>query len=157
MVSESLAGALEREHREIDEGIEAFMATRERNEHDAAPLVRAMDALRRHIYLEEELLFPPLRSAGLMAPVFVMLREHGEMWTTLDAIEALLGQDPKSASVAELCDELVARLDAHNAKEEAILYPQADPTLSGSAGVELKAFLDSGRMPDGWVCERART
>jgi len=25
-------------------------------------------------------LFPPLRDAGMVAPVFVMLREHGQMW-----------------------------------------------------------------------------
>jgi hypothetical protein len=58
--------------------------------------------------------------------------------------------------VADLCAELTSRLDTHNAKEEAIVYPQADATLSGSTGVELTTFLESGRMPDGWVCERAR-
>ena len=87
MVNDTLAAALEHEHREIDEGIEAFTSGQADAETQTAPLTRAMDALRRHIYLEEEFLFPPLRSAGLMAPVFVMLREHGEMWKTLDLLE----------------------------------------------------------------------
>ena len=52
---------------------------------DTAPVVRAMESLRRHIFLEEQLLFPPLREAGMIAPVLVMLREHGEIWQSLDA------------------------------------------------------------------------
>ncbi|MGH3292466.1 MAG: hemerythrin domain-containing protein [Trebonia sp.] len=74
METESLAAALEREHHDIDQGIAAFTAS----PGDPHPLVRAARALRRHIYLEEEFLFPPLGEAepALRAPVFVMLREH---------------------------------------------------------------------------------
>ena len=149
-----LAEALEREHREIDAGIAAFASRRADGDVDAAPLTRAVEALRRHVYLEEEFLFPPLRAAGMMPPVFVMLREHGEMWRMLDALEAELGTDPGAQAVVSLCEELIPRLEAHNAKEEAILYAQADAILSAEASAELQAFLASGQMPDGWVCER---
>lgn len=60
--SPTLRAALEREHHEIDAGIEKFLE-------DPAPtqsLATAFTALRRHIYLEEEYLFPPLRAEGLM-------------------------------------------------------------------------------------------
>lgn len=153
METESLAAALEREHREIDAGIEAFLSGT--GEYRTDSLVRAMDGLRRHIYLEEEFLFPPLRAGGLMAPVFVMLREHGELWRTLDTLANDLDRDAHAAP--ETCDELLAQLERHNSKEEPIIYPQADSVLSAEAGDELKAFLSSGQTPAGWVCATART
>jgi hemerythrin-like domain-containing protein len=156
-VSGILAKALEREHREIDAGIAAFTSRRAADQVEAGPLTEAIAALRRHIYLEEEFLFPPLRAAGMMPPVFVMLREHGEMWQVIDALEAALGEDRGADTVVGLCEELVARLEAHNAKEEAILYAQADAVLTDEAGANLQAFLASGAMPQGWVCERARS
>jgi hemerythrin-like domain-containing protein len=153
----ALAADLLREHRDIDAGIEAFTAGRAEGRVETDLLTRAIQALRRHIYLEEEFLFPPLRSAGMMPPVFVMLREHGEMWHTLDDLEQELAREPAGPQVLELCAALVPQLEAHNAKEEAILYAQADAVLSESASTDLQTFLGSGRMPDGWVCERARS
>ena len=84
MGTESLAAALEREHREIDAGIAASTAS----PWDPQPLARASRALRRHIYLEEEFLFPLLHQAepALAAPIFVMLREHAQIWGTLDEL-----------------------------------------------------------------------
>jgi regulator of cell morphogenesis and NO signaling len=69
----TLGSALEREHREIDGGIEKFAAGLEAGGMDTEPLLQAMAGLRRHIYLEEEFLFPPLRANGMMMPIFVML------------------------------------------------------------------------------------
>lgn len=150
-----LAAALEREHRQIDEGIAAFTSAKTGGEVNSEPLARAMNALRRHIYLEEQFLFPPLRSSGLMGPVFVMLREHGEMWQTLDELDAEMSVDGSRDSVVRLCDQLTPLLEAHNAKEETIIYAQADAMLDDSAGAELQGFIDTGTMPAGWVCERA--
>ena len=150
MTADTLAAALEREHREIDAGVHAFLAA-----FDREPLRRAMDALRRHIFLEEEYLFPPLRDAGLFAPVFVMLRQHGEIWDTLEELEERLDGD--AATTADTCHRLLTQLDAHNAKEEPIIYPQVDTVLSDAAGAGLHAFIQAGRMPDGWVCARAGT
>src|SRR5690349_23205860 len=85
MQTGSLAAALEHEHHEIDAGIAAFTAA----PWDRQPLARAASGLRRHIYLEEEFLFPLLREAEprLAAPLFVMLREHAQIWGTLDSLE----------------------------------------------------------------------
>lgn len=155
MVNESLAEALEREHREIDEGIEAFAVGMAAAQSRPEPLRQAIYALRRHIYLEERFLFPALREVGLVAPVFVMLREHGQIWNTLDALALDVSAGAADASTLNTCRELAVQLQHHNLKEERILYPQADQVLSASAQAELKAFLDSGELPDGWVCERA--
>ena len=43
-----------------------------------------------------------------------------------------------------LCDQLVPQIQAHNAKEEPILYSQADAVLDDVAADQLRTFLDSG-------------
>ena len=151
MTTESLAAALQREHHEIDAGIERFLRAG-----DVGALTRAVRALRRHIYFEEEFLFPPLAGAGLLAPVFVMLREHGQIWATLDTLDAALGGDAAPEALREACHRLTVLEQHHNPKEERILYPQADQALPAPEAERLRAFLASGELPDGWVCERAR-
>ena len=111
--------------------------------------------MRRHIYLEEEYLFPILRGAGLMAPVFVMLHEHGQMWTTLDVLEGELDGGATDDQL-KLCHHLTIQLQHHNLKEEKILYSQTDAALTPSAAEQLREFLDSGKLPDGWVCQKAQ-
>lgn len=154
MTIQSLADALEREHHDIDTGIDAYAAGPVGAARDEAPLLRAIAALRRHIYLEEAFLFPPLREAGLVPPVFVMLREHGQIWTTLDELERSLGSDIRTT--LSLCHQLTVQLQHHNLKEERILYPQADEVLNASATGQLRDVIASGKLPDGWVCERGR-
>ena len=156
-MTDTLAAALEREHREIDRGIEAFLVGRTGGQSRTEPLMRAIEALRRHIFLEEEFVFPPLRDAGLVAPVFVMLREHGEIWDTLDAIDAQLAADAVGGTLDGACRTLLGQLERHNSKEEPIIYPQVDAVLAAEAGAGLRAFLAAGQIPQGWVCaQRAR-
>jgi len=154
-VDERLSVLLEREHHEIDAGVEAFLEGLSLGETRTEDLTRAAEALRRHIYLEEEFLFPPLRAAGMLPPVLVMLREHGEIWRTLDAMEAL-GADSDRPAARERSGELLAQLASHNAKEEPIIYPQGDAVLTEEATKELREFISSGRMPDGWTCAQAQ-
>ncbi len=155
MPGTTLSTALEAEHREIDAGIEEYARTAQAGQPQVAPVLQAMGALRRHIYLEETLLFPTLREAGLVAPVFVMVREHGEIWRSMDALEAAVATDGAGSAAADICREMVRQLEAHNMKEEMILYPQADALVAGEAHQTLEAFLATGSMPDGWVCEGA--
>lgn len=147
----TLTAALEHEHHEIDAGIEAFLDGLSAGEWRTGDLTRAVDGLRRHIYLEEEHLFPPLRAAGMLAPVLVMLREHGDIWRTLDVIESL-DPDADHEHAREQCAALLVQLAAHNAKEEPIIYPQGDLVLDDAAKRDLHALLESGQLPDGWVC-----
>lgn len=154
-MSQTLAEALQAEHTEIDAGIEAFTAGVAAGDPPADAMLRVLAAQRRHIYLEEAILFPPLRQAGLFAPVMVMLMEHGRMWRVMDELEPLLTSGATDPRVTDLCQQLVDLLASHNPKEEQIIYPAADATLTDSAGSVLRGFLESGSMPDGWVCEKA--
>ncbi len=154
MEANTLGGALEMEHRQIDGGIEAYLAGLD-GPANPAPLLAALTGLRRHIYLEEQFLFPPLKAAGLMGPIFVMLREHGQLWSWMDNLEQLLADGADGGARREACTALLALLDAHNSKEEPIIYTQADAILSEDAGSELQDFLAQGTTPDGWVCSAA--
>jgi len=131
--SEALSAALEREHREIDQGIEGFA-----------------------IYLEEEFVFPALSEGGLVAPIFVMLREHGQIWQLLDDVEHDVTIRAGTTGVLQKCHQLLVQLQHHNMKEERILYPAADRVLPPEAAVRLTEFLASGVLPEGWVCVKAR-
>lgn len=154
--SESLAIALEREHRAIDEGIERFTADTSSSAAQES-LAAAIAALRRHIYLEEEFVFPTLSAGGLVAPIFVMLREHAQLWQTLDVLEDDAAAGPEAPGVAQTCHQLLVQLQHHNVKEERIVYPEADRALPVEAAARLAKFLESGSLPAGWVCTRARS
>lgn len=157
MEIETLAAALEREHREIDEGIAAFMSGDQAG--NEKPLFRAIHALRRHIYLEEEFVFPLMRKSepALSAPVFVMLREHGQMWQVLDSLEQEPNVTGSGGDGLTLCRRLTVLLLHHNPKEEKILYPRADGLLPEPAATRLREFIASGQLPLGWTCAKART
>jgi hemerythrin-like domain-containing protein len=152
MTIESLAEALQREHVEIDTGIAAFTDALATGERRLEPLTRAIAALRRHIYLEEEFLFPPLRAAGFTAPVMAMVGEHKRMWDTLGLLELELADGTDDAGLHRTCRALTVALHHHHPREDRILYPQAEHVLTAAAGTELRAFLDSGELPDDWVC-----
>jgi iron-sulfur cluster repair protein YtfE (RIC family) len=152
-MTESLAAALEREHHEIDAGLES-LAGPDRVP-DVEQALRAIAALRRHIYLEEEFLFPPLSGGNLIAPIMVMLREHGQLWGTLDELEAELRAAADPATLRECCHRLGVQLLHHNMKEERVIYPAADDSLAPDVAARLQGFLASGELPDGWVCAKA--
>lgn len=145
---------MEREHHEIDAGIEGFSSGDLSDQERADSLKRAIDALRRHIYLEEEFLFPPM-SGDLAIPTMVMLREHGEIWQNLNRIEAMLEEDGSGDSLTEACRQVLVQLEVHNEKEEPIFYEQADQTLSPAESSELMNLIETSQMPNGWICRKA--
>lgn len=162
-----LARALLTEHHDIDRGIEEFAERAESPapgavDEWAEPLSTAMEALRRHIYLEETLVFPKLRSGPLMMAIMVMIREHGELWRAMDELDAMLAEEDRASDTARrdeliaACREMLSLLDAHNTKEEPVIYPHIDGDLDGPAQRQLSGFLEEGSMPEGWVCEGAR-
>jgi iron-sulfur cluster repair protein YtfE (RIC family) len=154
MPEETLSAALEREHREIDAGIGVFLEELAGGV-QPEPLTAALEALRRHIYLEERILFPPLREGGMVMPLFVMVREHGEIWHTMDVLTGMVADGADSDKLAEACRQLLGQLEAHNMKEEPVIYPHADTSLAPEKTAELADFIATGLTPDGWVCQDA--
>lgn len=151
----TLKEALEKEHHDIDAGVAAFTVGLAGGNPPVDTMQKALAAHRRHIYLEETMLFPPLRMGGLFAAILVMLKEHGQMWNVMDELEPLVAAGGTDAKVPELCEQFVALVAAHNLKEEATIYSKADELLNAPASDKLRDFMATGAMPDGWVCAKA--
>lgn len=147
---------LEYEHREIDEGLLSFRAGLEAGEWRRDVYTPAAGELRRHIYIEEEFLFPELRSAGYVGPVLVMVREHGEIWRVLDDIEEAMESGDFDAAILS-CDAAMETLLGHNVKEETILYPASDEVLGLEEASRLRNKIESSTLPAGWLCEALRS
>lgn len=151
-----VAKDLEVEHHSIDERLAEFIAGLDEGEVRPEVFRASARELQHHIYVEEVHLFPPLRAAGMIPPVLVMLREHGEIWGVLDAVERLLAEDhPDIASLRQECGRLAALLEAHNLKEEQILYPAADESLATEDLEQVSISLVDGELPQGWRAEMA--
>ena len=158
MTIDSLIEALEHEHHEIDKDIDRFLNVSDDTGRDSAPLLRAISALRRHIYLEEEFFFPALSDPALAAPVFVMLREHAQMWQLLDSLEQQARTRDGSVAATQLCRQLVVLLQHHNQKEERIIYAAAADTIPPEVAGRIDQHSHATReAPLGWVCVKART
>ncbi|MGH3558677.1 MAG: hemerythrin domain-containing protein [Mycobacterium sp.] len=152
---EVLSVVLERQHREIDSGISTFIEKIDAGSVQPELLAAALEALRRHLYLEEIFLFPPIREAGMVMPIFVMMREHGELWRTMCTLTDLLADGADSEQLRDTCRQLLGQLDQHNSKEEPVIYPHADTDLPPQVSAELDRFIQTGRIPDGWICQQA--
>lgn len=156
MADENLSAALEREHQEVDAGLGAFLEELAGGTVDSDRLGTALTALRRHIYLEEKILFPPLRQGARMMSILGMIRGHGEIWHTMDALAASAADGADHDTLAKAGNQLLTLLAAHNKVEEPVIYPGADSDLTPEQAAELADFLKTGEMPEGWVCEKAR-
>lgn len=165
METGSIAAALIKEHDEIDAGIADFIARAGKSGAKTDPaaareiaggLHGAFAALRRHIYLEEEFVFPALTDPSLVMAMMVMYREHGVIWRLMDQAERQITDDAADPSaVIATCQEMLGELEKHNAKEEPIIYPRNDADLSREQQAKLSEFLAFGQMPDGWTCREA--
>lgn len=154
-MTEDFTAELEHAHRLIDAGLEAYLTGGGRpSAQHRADATNAIDLLRRHIYFEEEYLFPPLRALGLAGPVSVMIHEHGVMWPELDRLAELVGDESATAG-ADVGAELLKQLANHDWKEETIVYAQARELLPAPDRAELGGLLARGDLPDGWVSQGA--
>lgn len=175
MVSNQIAKALIKEHHDIDAGIEQFLermgefnsdthtgklntgTSSDRARESASSLLKAFAALRRHIYLEEEFVFPALSDPSLAMAIMVMYREHGSIWRLMDRAEAQISDHATDQDqVIKTCEVMLSELERHNAKEEPIIYPHMDADLTEEQRRRLVQFLESGEMPKGWICREAQ-
>lgn len=154
MSDAALSAALEREHLQIDAGIRAFLEDLEGGSVDADGLSATLAVLRRHIYLEEQLLFPPISRGAHMMAVFGMIRGHGEIWRTMNALDDLARAGADHATLRGACCRLLDQLADHNKVEEPVIYPAADTGLAPEVAAAVAEFLAAGRMPEGWTCAR---
>ncbi|MBI2059987.1 MAG: DUF2249 domain-containing protein [Nitrospirae bacterium] len=134
----SITDLLQRDHRRLDVLWAAFRDHVEKSQlnEGRARFSEFALGLRRHIRIEEEILFPIFEErTGMHAagPTAVMRQEHRGIQSCMAEIESALSSNdaPIAASkIAGPADELVEILTGHNRKEEQILYPMSDQSLS---------------------------
>ncbi|MFO1507697.1 MAG: hemerythrin domain-containing protein [Lysobacterales bacterium] len=139
------------QHRRIDDGVGGAGD----GAGGLAALAESLASLRAHIHAEETVLFPPLEQAGLAMPVFVMKREHGQMWPLLVELAAACTAAAPVESVRGPARQLFQLLQIHNAKEEQIVYAAADRLVAERGDETLMAALAGARVPGDWICALA--
>ncbi len=156
MADGAITGALQGEHRWIDQRLERSHQGITSGHADPGPFKEAATALRRHIYLEEEVLFPLLEARGLADPLWVMVQEHGEIWRLLDRTQELIESGAGQGRIANTFKALLSLLEEHNFKEEQVLYPMADVLVGEDEVADVLERLKSAGPPSGWVCQALR-
>lgn len=119
------------DHRDLDRWFEEFQATPSQPPGRRRELFeRFATDLRRHMEVEESLLFPVFREGDPSHQVVVerMLEEHRRIEGTLGRIQQRLNESSPATDDLDL--ELVNVLWAHNAREEQQVYPWFDRHLS---------------------------
>ncbi len=98
----------------------------------ARALWEAFEArMRRHLAMEEEVLFPAIEAATGMrgqGPVSMMRREHEQMRLLLTEMTRRAASGDFQG-VLDQGDTLLMVIQQHNAKEEGVLYPLAGSVL----------------------------
>jgi iron-sulfur cluster repair protein YtfE (RIC family) len=88
------------------------------------------DDMLRHFRMEEDVLFPALKSSGGPAgPVHVMLMEHAQIKELLKQMGAAV-ERKDAQEYGGLSETLLMVMQQHNHKEENILYPITDQILA---------------------------
>jgi len=95
-------------------------------------------ALRHHMTIEEQVLFPAFEQAtGISAgPTQVMRHEHQQMLVLLDRIAAAVAARD-APSFRRAVETFTALLNRHSTKEEIALYPMCDEALPDLSGEKL--------------------
>lgn len=99
-------------------------------------------ALKHHVAIEEQLLFPAFEQAtGIAAgPTQVMRNEHREMLLSLEGIAAVIAEQD-AGRFRGLAQSITVLMDSHNAKEENVLYPMCDEALPEPSGEKLLEMI----------------
>lgn len=133
MSEQSITSFFEGDHDRLDGLFKTFQALKRTNFSKAREAFTDFQSgLKRHIILEEELLFPLFEQKTGMkegGPTEVMRREHRQIHSILECLH----QKVRAQEVD--CDQdesaLLSVLSMHNMKEEKILYPAIQSLASG--------------------------
>jgi iron-sulfur cluster repair protein YtfE (RIC family) len=124
-------------HRCCDRLFAAVADPLERGDWSAAreALARFRSAVDRLLRMEEEILFPAFeRETGRdQGPTRVLRFDHAQLRTLLGELDRGVERQDAAASAAAR-SRLSVTLHEHWAKEERVMFPQADEILAGEAG-----------------------
>ena len=133
-IESGLAAFFEQDHRDCDaRWVDVEELLYARDVETERPAWQKFDTgMRRHIAMEEEVIFPAFEAATRMdsgAPTAVMRMEHKQMFGLLDQIETAMESDDAEQAM-DLGDTLLMLVQQHNIKEEGMFYPMAENILA---------------------------
>jgi len=135
-MTNGISETMTRHHRECDEALARAEEAAAASDwvglkRDAATFFAEMV---RHVGIEEELLFPIFEDATGMrgGPTDVMRAEHERMRDLLAQMRLAVASEDGEQYLG-LSETLQVLLQQHNIKEEGVLYPMLDMSLSGQA------------------------
>ncbi len=138
---QSVKDFMEADHDRLDGIFTDFQQTKEKDMQTAKELFEKFKAgLERHIYWEEEILFPVFEEKTgqkNQGPTFVMRQEHTQIRGYLNQIKNKLENGNIETEYEE--KGMLNVLKIHNEKEEKILYPWIDQTFTEQ---DIKNFFD---------------
>lgn len=110
-------------------------------------LARFHGEIETHFRTEETVLFPAFEAATGMAggPTQMMRMEHAQMRELIEQMRAALAAQAGEA-FSGAAETLLVFMQQHNMKEENILYPMCDRTLTAQAeslGAQVQERLDA--------------
>lgn len=132
MATNSVTNFYSHDHDELDQHFKKFQEIKETDFKNAEEsFEKFKHGLERHIEWEESILFPLFEDKTGMkdhGPTAVMRHEHTQIKQHLHAIHEKLLKDDLNTDQEE--ESLLETLQAHNQKEESILYPAIDNVAS---------------------------
>ncbi len=147
MVKNIVTQYFEADHNRLDAAFASFQELKRESFPEAKQHFKVFfKGLKRHIVWEEDVLFPLFeKKSGTSqgGPTFVMREEHRRIGALLDRIhEKVRKADPSSDDDEEM---LVEILEAHNHKEEQVLYPAIDQLITEREAAQI--FLAMETIP----------
>lgn len=140
-----LTQSLENHHKHCDDAFATAEAAVLKKRWDEAAQLQALfrSEMEAHFTAEESLLFPAFEtiSGGSGGPTEVMRAEHGQMRDLFESMTDAINRKDDD-DFAGHADTLVIMMQQHNLKEENILYPMCDSSLSRNTDGLAERLLD---------------
>ena len=132
----AITGLMQQNHKECDELFSAAEVAASEGEWDKTALAwqAFTNELEQHITVKEEgILFPAIEAVnGPMGPTQMMRAEHEQMRALVTQIESAVNEQDAQKFLG-LSETLMMLMQQHNMKEEQILYPMIDQSVTNAA------------------------
>lgn len=137
---------MSKDHDRLDEIFNSFQKLKVQDLEEGKKLFAEFNSgLQRHIVWEEEILFPAFeKRTGMKSegPTAVMRIEHFQIKGFMEKINQLLQKQDNRTGDAE--EGLIRVLTSHNQKEETVLYPWIDRSISEEERKKMIAKMAPG-------------
>jgi hemerythrin superfamily protein len=142
MEDENVEYFMTKDHQDTNEILDTVLKDSIKGVVDRESIAKVTEMLRRHIYIEEEILFPTLPSDNDKDIEFLEV-QHGEVFRFLKSLNSNNNAD----LIKDISKKLLDLLIEHNAFEESFIYGNFEKLDA--------AFIEKITFPVGWKCRYA--